>query len=445
MYFNPVDEKVMSFIEYLGTRQTFNQARKQQYLDAFLNVFNNSDTMVVKQHLKAEWYPEKKFARTINSRSDTYKAKIGMYVHAMEQKVFEESRGPIEFFKGVVKRMNKIGKASELFPAYLREKFSSEKNVLCTDYSSFEKSFTPALMMSVEMRLYRWLLRGHRGAYHLLKEKLKYNTIKSKFFTARMKGTRMSGEMDTSLGNSFTNAAIMYYICDLKGYKLKYGMVEGDDGIFSFHDGRMPSEEDFAELGFSIKIKRPHSFGESEFCGNVVAESASGQLTLLSDPVEFIRSFNWSFNPSAASASQKHADDLMFAKAFSYIVTYPACPVIAPICRQILDRLSSSVRESKVLSILRSNEYYYETQISGSVDLGSRSLNYRNIPVVPTKEARVLMWKFFGMDPDEQKFHETHYCANLGTIPLRTTQNIEHEWSGGVVRIDSEMNRNYNL
>lgn len=442
--FDPIDGlDRMRFVDYLATRNSFNQERKHQYLEAYEDIIpdrRESDD-VVKQHLKEEWYPEKKFGRTINSRVDRFKVKIAELVHLMEHSVFNNTRGKIVFFKGLVQMLKCINDPvkRDSMPEVLHRHFGGKKYIICTDYSSFEKSFSPHVMRSVEMRVYRWLLRSHRDIYARLKQIMLPNKIKNSYFTAKLRGTRMSGEMNTSLGNSLTNALIMYYICEKKGYELEFGMVEGDDGIFCFTTGQMPCEAEFAELGFSIKIKRPRTFGESEFCGNVVSENSDGTKTLLASPQDFIRQFNWSYNPSASSQSSRHCCNLMYAKAFSYLFSYQRCPVIAPICRQILDRIASDVNIEKVRKLLLSNEFYFEVEIAGLMNAASYSLDYRDLAVTPTIESRLLMESFFGMTLGEQQFHEKYYCANVGTCVYQTTNNVEVQWERGTVRIDSEL------
>jgi len=433
----------MRFVDYLATRDSFNQQRKHQYLDAYENIIPDSRETddVIKQHLKDEWYPSKKFGRTINSRIDGFKVKIAEKVHLMEHAVFNSTTGKIRFFKGLVQELKKLKETgfNDSMPEVLHRHFGGKKYIKVTDFSSFEKSFSPHVMRCVEMRVYRWLLRSHRDVYHSLKQIMMPNKIKNSYFTAKMRGTRMSGEMNTSLGNSLTNALIMYYICEQKGYELEFGMVEGDDGIFCFTTGRMPCEADFAELGFSIKMKSARSFGESEFCGNVVSENSDGTKTLLASPQDFIRQFNWSYNPSACSQSSRHCCNLMYAKAFSYLFSYQRCPVIAPICRQILDRICGNVNINKVRRILQSNEFYFEVEIAGLLGAASYSLDYRDLLVTPTVESRQLMESFFGMSVCEQHFHEKYYCANVGTCVFQTTDNVEVQWEHGTVRVDSEL------
>jgi len=99
----------------------------------------------------------------------------------------------------------------------------------------------------------------------------------------------MSGEMTTSFSNGISNMIIMNYVAIMNNLEITAGLVEGDDGLFSFAN-KVPTTEMVSEAGFTIKIKRPINLGDSEFCGYCFVE---GQNENITDPYRFMYRFNY--------------------------------------------------------------------------------------------------------------------------------------------------------
>ncbi len=85
----------------------------------------------------------------------------------------------------------------------------------------------------------------------------------------------MSGEMNTSLGNGFSNLMFMLYACEIQGIECD-GIVEGDDGAFalSLKPGQKFDESIFAEMGLTIKLEKHTDLMSMSFCGILCAEEA---------------------------------------------------------------------------------------------------------------------------------------------------------------------------
>ena len=79
-------------------------------------------------------------------------------------------------------------------------------------------------------------------------------------------GTRMSGDICTSLGNGFSNLVMNLFVASKCGASIK-GFVEGDDGIFSWDV--MPDETYFTRMGFNIKLECYEQPSLASFCGRV--------------------------------------------------------------------------------------------------------------------------------------------------------------------------------
>jgi len=144
--------------------------------------------------------------------------------------------------------------------------------VLETDYSSFESSFSWEYVQSVEIPFFEYFLQYNPLVLAIVKHsyiqngKERIQKLFSKEFDLRLTGCRLSGELWTSLSNGFANLMNMLYLCDKKGIECQ-GFIEGDDGLFGMSSPAL-SKEDFANLGFSIKMEYVHQVQDTTFCGN---------------------------------------------------------------------------------------------------------------------------------------------------------------------------------
>jgi hypothetical protein len=137
-------------------------------------------------------------------------------------------------------------------------------------------------------------------------------------FRARVKATRMSGEMNTSLGNSFTNIMLMLYCCHCHGVNVE-GCVEGDDGVFGT-DAEL-SGEWFAQLGFKLDLVRTMTVNTAGFCS--MFWSTDG--TLMCDPLRLVR-LGWSLNVNSR-AGQKFRTEMLGSTAMCLAYELGGCPI----------------------------------------------------------------------------------------------------------------------
>jgi len=95
-------------------------------------------------------------------------------------------------------------------------------------------------MDAVEFELYRFMAPDDAlGAKFLtdIQVMQEMNRCYSKYVKIEVEATRMSGEMNTSLGNGFSNLMFMLYACHVQGIAAE-GIVEGDDGVFALEGGQ---------------------------------------------------------------------------------------------------------------------------------------------------------------------------------------------------------------
>lgn len=298
----------------------------------------SDDDYEVKQHDKMETLADEpdaeavKFIRIINSRTDRFKMWLGPLSHAMEQMTMRRGNARKYFAKYVPK---------ENVLTFIRERFRNKINagykIGVTDYTSFESHMVPELMKIIEMQYYRHMIsrldkRTQQRIMNVLFKALAgRQKCKSKFGTMHIDGTRMSGEMTTSLGNGITNLVLTTFVYKIHNIDVDI-IVEGDDGIFVVpKNARELTEQDFLEVGAKVKIKYVNTIEEADFCGNFGAEAGDNTA----DIFEVFNRTGWSTSQQK-DGKKSTIQGLLRAKGFSLAYSYPNCPIVRSYAEYLL-------------------------------------------------------------------------------------------------------------
>lgn len=367
---------------------------------------DNNETLIprdykVKSFIKDETYPEYKHARAINSRTDMFKCAVGPIFRLIEEQVFKHPA----FIKKV---------PVDDRPAYLKRMLYREgAKYFWADFTAYESHFTPLIMKSVEFVLYRYMTQYLPSGPQFMS--LCENVIAGlnhcvfKFFSVDCVGRRMSGEMNTSLGNGFTNLMLLLFLFEECGESVN-PVVEGDDSNTSFMN-RHPTAEDFASLGFTVDPKKcgvADSFEEMSFCGMVFD---SVDLINVTDPAEVLASFGWA-RAVYARANKATRMKLLRCKSLSYAHQYPGCPIIQSLAK-------------------------YGMYVTRSYDVRNFITQSRTIPFWERERLlSALQWW------EQQKAEHKVRIPNK-QIPLRTRQLVERLYGISVstqVRIEEYLN-----
>jgi len=348
----------------------------------------------VNSFIKREHYLEFKHARSINARSDEFKTVVGPYFKAMEEIVFQY----YSFIKKIPVRDR---------PQFIMSMYDCHPDCCCfvegddglmkyggqyiaTDFKSYETHFTKELMMSCEFVLYKYMLSecvdGLKIYEYLVQALTTVNRCVFKNFVIKVPATRMSGEMNTSLGNGFSN--LMFFLF-----------------LVNKHN-RMPTVNDYLELGLTIELdlyKEPQC---ASFCG-IVFDIES--LTNITNPYKALLSLLWN-DIAYVDLSIVKLFDLMYCKALSLVHQYPGCPVLQSLGLYILRMIHG---DRKVRRIFFSN--YTFTVFNMNV--------YGGVPARPVNiTTRLLMEEKFGMCVSVQLLLEEYFDHKVdfdfGDFPL---------------------------
>lgn len=359
---------------------------------------------------KAESYPAGwKYPRIIAARVDEAKVEFGQYFKLIEGELYEgkiiPSNHRYEFIKHVPVPER---------PAYIEDmvgKLSENVKYAATDYTSFEAHFTPEVMKRVEFQLYDYMtqyLDGHESFMQLLDVVLAgTNHMIFKEFEAIIQGTRMSGETNTSLGNGFFNLMAFLYACDYSGATNVRGVVEGDDGLFSF-EGPAPSAETFEDMGLIIKLEYHERLSSASFCGIIYDEEDKANIV---DPYDVLVDTPWT-TTLYATARDETLQLLLKAKAYSLAYQYPRTPIISAYASYLL-RMTASVDDEALKRLLEGN----------SMNLWDKNTLARAIGKSAEEQvgfnSRNLMSEKFGVSIEDQYYIEAYFRNKTDLTPIR--------------------------
>lgn len=333
----------------------------------------------VKEHMKAETYPEYKYPRPINARHDFFKVLIGPIIKQIEKVVMKMKH----FIKYV--------------PVKDRPKFIMDRlyrdfgKYFASDFTSFEAQFTRKIMLSCEMILYRHMTK--KLPPHIQKNIeiiAGKNKIKYKWFDLEIEASRMSGEMNTSLGNGFSNLMILLFMFYKSGCTNVDAIVEGDDGVLTF-EGVPPTAADFARLGFVIKPEYHTDISAMSFCGLIFDMF---DLVNITEPISSVINLCWLYGPNCANLSRTKMLALMRCKALSMAHQYPGCPILQEMAFSVLRQTEHVSKHG--ISLLQTaimNNWEKEQVLQALEDLDLGKLVPKPVP----RNTRHLMESKFGI------------------------------------------------
>lgn len=342
----PHVEPSRAFLDTWLDNSKYNQTQKQDFIQAFEDYFSGvTDKQIFScnSFLKKEIYPELKYGRVINSRSDQFKAVVAPYVKLVEEQVFSTNH--------FVKHHLPSFTAHRL--AQIKERFGT---VVETDYSSFEGSFSQRFMQACELKLFKHILADNPEILGLIEASYsRPNKIIFKdgsYFS--FKGSRMSGEMWTSLANGFSNAMLLEFCAYKAGAEVDY-IVEGDDG---FYGTTNKFDNTIVErLGFRLKIEEVNDINDCSFCG--VKVDSTGTNT--GDAMKQLTNLGYTCDPGCLQPrANKRRRFMLKAKMMSAKVIFGNSPIMHTCVNRVLRKYSTTHLVGNRRNILYTTFYWVQ-------------------------------------------------------------------------------------
>jgi hypothetical protein len=300
--------------------------RKQQLLDEWKKHGGvvTPKSFEVKGFVKEETYPEYKHARGINARTDLCKVLVGPIFKLIEKEVFKHP--------SFIKKIPKTERAKYIYNLL----YSPEAVYFASDYTSYESHFVKEIFEAIEFPLYRYMTKN-LPCQQEFDDYLSWaiagdNFVKFEYFTFTINSTRMTGEMNTSLGNGFANLMCLLFIAHKSNAGAVACIVEGDDSLFRVAKPESFDETLYLKIGFTIKLERHIDLNTASFCGNVFDPV---DLIIITDIMDAMNNVAWLPRRYVRSKNSK-VRGLLRSRALSLLYEYSGCPVLQAYALYIL-------------------------------------------------------------------------------------------------------------
>lgn len=262
--------------------------RGRRYLRGFAQLFarglRRADAKV-EMMLKLELHPVSRLAnredRAIQYRSVVYNAALSKYLVPFEHWFLRQSFGN-RGFPCVMKGINNLAMGHIIYDAWHQ---FQRPMALLLDHSRFD-SCVSFDHLKIEHQYYRAAFPRDRRLAWLLKKQLCNYGVSRGGIVYRTRGKRMSGDVNTSLGNTLINLAVMRCVLGDDGILF----VNGDDSVFvceqtPYDDGQLVSQ--FRSFGFNTDVLFAWRLADIDFCQTKMCVLSTGPQ-LLPNPMKVL-------------------------------------------------------------------------------------------------------------------------------------------------------------
>lgn len=361
-----------------GKRQIYQRARERIRQEGF-----NPKWATVKMFIKPDKYPlneiAAKPARAIQSRDPAYNLIIGKFLKPIEHYIYANF-GTFAKMRNNQERAADVIKMIEAFahPVFIN-----------LDHSKFD-SCCNANYLRMTHKIYH-MFNPSRFLKYALNFKINNNCYSKGGIRYKVKGTRMSGDYDTGLGNSLINDYLLFTA--FKHIKHRR-YLDGDDSIIIVEkcDLQKVDFSIFKKMGFDSKIEITEDPSKIEFC----------QSRLCLSPVPTFTRNPWRALSHLCVSTKvyppKFWPALMEARLLCELAVSKGVPILEPIAKSLLVGITP----------------FYEEGDKWMIKFGMRQKE-----VTITDAERHAYAACWDVNPEEQKLIES--CMNTMDFPIAIT------------------------
>lgn len=347
--------------------------------------------------LKSEKWFRDAAGRVISARGPRYNLALGCYIQPIEHAVYraiDQVFGSPTIMKGYTPERRAAVIAGHWAamedPVAVGQDFSKFDQHISVEALQFEHAFYQLCYDSPELA-------------RLLARQLKttcYATTRDGKVVYKLNGVRMSGDMNTALGNCIISAALVWAYAAEKGIKIR-AVVDGDDSVTFLERKDYAAyaagiAEYMLDHGFILVSEEPvYELHKVEFCQARYTRLAPP--TMVRTPLKAItQDHEWIVDNGVAHA------DVLSATGLGGLSLYGACPVLGAYYHMLSRASPNSARTLRRMM----NE---STWLRAASDSG--------VYTEPTEEARYAFWETWDVEPGEQRAMEAFFNSqNLGYL-----------------------------
>lgn len=242
----------------------YSGSKKRMYYRAMKDYFDvglcGSDRHV-KMFIKPDKIPAGKIKdpRAIQYRSPKFNLVFSSFIKPIEHALYSGLVGGASNTRFIAKCLNPVERAELLLrkaAAFDRPRF------WLLDHERFDSCVRVEHLKSTH-HAYRRIVGRHLALHWCCQAQLLNKGFTKGGIRYRVRGTRMSGDADTALGNSLVNAVVLFAWVEGRKFDM---LLDGDDSIVILEDGDVPPFDVFEQLGFTTKIASTLDIRQAEFC-----------------------------------------------------------------------------------------------------------------------------------------------------------------------------------
>lgn len=333
--------------------------------------------------------------RLINPRSPRYNAMLGCYTIACEHTIYDNI-GELFGRKCIAKGMNMADRAEVLWGHW-----SQMSDPVCVgmDASRFDQH-TGKLPLELEHAVLRAHFPGDKTLKWLQKVQLAnvmYGRVPDGLVKAYLKDMRMSGDMNTALGNCVITAAMLWMRLQLLGIHA-FALVDGDDSVLvmerrDYERYANGAGEFFAQFGYTMVIEEPVDVFEQIIFCQTQPIWVGDHWRMVRDPR---KALNNDYSGYQKCSSPEYVRSLFHSIGSAGLSLCSGVPVMQSFYEWGL-RSGTSSRRDKLM----------EMQLHGWHHLARLEGKKKAVPVHP--DSRESFYRAFGILPATQVALEEHF------------------------------------
>uniref|UniRef100_A0AB38ZJL1 RNA-directed RNA polymerase n=1 Tax=Anourosorex squamipes ribovirus 2 TaxID=3139460 RepID=A0AB38ZJL1_9VIRU len=337
---------------------------------------------------------ESKPPRAIQFRSPQFNLMFSRYIKKFEHVYYPKlTYGSVSKTRVVAKGLNAVERAAILIQK--SEYFASPKYLLF-DHSAFDSSITVAHLKATHKKYNK--VFNSRELAKLCSYQIDNRGMSRNGIEYRVRGTRMSGDADTALGNTLVNLDCMYGFLKANNIS-KYDMlVDGDDSIVIVEQGEKFNLGFFEQFGFKTKLEVTNCLERAEFCQSRV---------VLTDPPTFVR------NPCRAISHASIAVDMETNDIPGWLEAVALCEISCNSGVPVLQTFAESLRTG------------YNPKFTPDMCHRMALETFRNAKPI-TDKARASFSRAWGIDPQLQRELEDT-CTSYRVLNCLQSENASEQ------------------
>jgi hypothetical protein len=283
----------------------------------------------------------------------------------------------------ITKGLNNIERAQLLIdkasafdsPCFIEADYSRFDAHVCRD--KLQAEHATYIQASTAPDQLKWLLDLQLKNKCRTTQGIKYETV----------GKRMSGDMNTALGNCLINVFTICYVCHKKGVKADF-FVDGDDSVIIIEqrDAHLIQAEDWDDTGFKCKMAKTNSITKVEFCKCKIINTALGPR-FIPNPLRIMSHYSTTTKRSQGKFWLRKIK----ADGQGLLALYGGVPILQAIALMMI-RLAGNVKPADFFSLDGWHKY----------------IGHKSIEAPITAICRVELMEAWNLNIGEQMFYEDY-------------------------------------